>query len=270
MQKNTLLIALTLCATHFVSCSKSSDTPPAATVTWSKTVTMSAKFEVPAVANRAETAIAELQLFSDNTLKYNIVVSNLTSGDVLTAAHIHRANAGTSGSVYIPFNGTISGSTVSGTVQLTIGQADTIKTMETYVNVHSTQVGSGLVRGQIDSKVVYAADIVLSGANEVPAVSTTATGLATIRMTEDKKLYVKVAVSNLEAGDALTAAHIHSGTSTVSGPVVLGFYSLAADFSTLKILTAADTFYNSLLTDALYVNVHSTVRGSGLIRGQIR
>ena len=110
----------------------------------------------------------------------------------------------------------------------------------------------------------------MNGANEVPAVSTTATGLAIIRMTEDKKLYVKVTVSNIEAGDVLSAAHIHSGISTVSGPVVLGFYSAAADFSTLKKLTVDDTFYNTLLTASLYVNAHSTMRGSGLVRGQIR
>ena len=231
---------------------------------------MSSKFEVPAVANRSETAVAELQIFSDNTLKYSIVVSNLTAGDALVAAHIHRANAGTSGSVYIPFDGTFSGSTVTGTVQLTAGQIDTIKTMETYVNVHTTQVAGGLVRGQIDSKVVFAADVVMNAANEVPAGTSLATGLATIRMTENKKLYVKVAVANLESGDALTAAHFHPAAAGVNGSVLLGFYSAGTDFGTLKTLSVDDTFYNTLLTGSLYVNAHSTTKPSGLIRGQIR
>jgi hypothetical protein len=267
MKKIIFFLAFAAGITLFSSCSKSSNSP---TVSWSATISMSAKFEVPAPAGRNETATAELQLFSDNMLKYNITVNNLTAGDALTAAHIHLGNAGVSGGVYIPFNGTFSGSNVSGTVQLTAGQADTVKNGETYVNVHSTQVGGGLVRGQIDSKVVFAADIALNGASEVPAVNTTATGLAIIRMTENKKIYVKVTVSNLEAGDALTFAHFHSGSSTVSGPVVLGFYSAAADFGTLKILTADAAFYNSLLTDALYVNTHSTAHPAGLIRGQIR
>lgn len=270
MKKILLILALAVSATQFMGCSKSNTATPAATVTWSATVAMSAKFEVPAPAGKNETATADLQIFSDNTLKYSILVNNLTAGDAITAAHIHLGNAGVSGAVYIPFNGTISGSTVTGTVQLTAGQADTLKTQETYVNVHTTQAGGGLVRGQVDSKVVYAADIVLNGANEVPAVTTTATGVAIIRMTENKKLYIKVSVNNLETGDAMTFAHIHSGSSTVSGPVVLGFYSAAADFGTLKVLTADNTFYNSLLNDMLYVNAHSTVRGSGLIRGQIR
>ena len=270
MKKILLVLSLVVSATQFIGCSKSNIATPAATVTWSATVAMSAKFEVPAPAGKNETATADLQIFSDNTLKYSILVNNLTAGDAITAAHIHLGNAGMTGVVYIPFNGTISGSTVTGTVQLTAGQVDTLKNQETYVNVHTTQAGGGLVRGQVDSKVVYAADIVLNGANEVPAVTTTATGMAIIRMTENKKLYIKVSVINLEAGDVMTFAHIHSGSSTVSGPVVLGFYSAAADFGTLKVLTADNTIYNSLLNDMLYVNAHSTARGSGLIRGQLR
>lgn len=268
--KTYVLIPVALLVLAVTGCKKSDTVTPAPTVSWSTTVAMSSKFEVPAPANRPETATAELQILSDNTLKYNIVVSNLTSGDAITAAHIHLGNAGTSGSVYIPFNGTFSGSTVTGTVQLTAGQADTLRNMETYVNVHSTQAGAGLVRGQVDSKVVYAADIALSGANEVPAVTTTATGVATIRLLENKKLYVKVVVNNLETGDAMTFAHFHSGSSTVSGPVLLGFYSAAADFGTLKVVTVDNTFYNSLLADPMYVNTHSALRGSGLIRGQVR
>ena len=271
MKKMTLFLFLALCATQFMSCSKSSYTTPEPSVSWTATVAMSAKFEVPAApAGRAETASADLQLLSDNTLKYNIVVTNLSGSDALKAAHIHFGNAGVSGPIFISLDGTFSGSTVTGTVKLSAGQADTLKNMESYVNVHSTQFGGGLVRGQVDSKVVFAADVVLNGASEVPAVTTTATGLAVIRMTENKKLYVKTTITNLEAGDAMTFAHFHSGTSAVSGPVILGFYSSAADFGTLKTVSADDAFYNTLLTGAVYVNTHSSLHGSGLIRGQIR
>ena len=271
MKKIILVIILAISSLQFMSCSKSADSAtPAATVTWSTSVNMSTKFEVPAIANRTETATATLELYSDNTLKYNIVVSGLASGDALAAAHIHLGNAGVSGAVYIPLAGTFAGSTISGTATLTAGQADTLKTQETYVNVHTTQVAGGLIRGQVDSKVVYAADIVMNGANEVPAVTTTATGVAILRLTEDKKLYVKITISNLEAGDALSAAHIHAGTATVSGAVVLGLYSSATEFGTAKKFTVDNAFYTSLLNDALYVNAHSTARASGIVRGQIR
>lgn len=261
-----LLIACTACA--IVSCKKS-DSPPAPTVIWTKSIPMSAKFELPAPAGRNETGTADIKLMSDHSLIYNIAITGLASGDALTAAHIHTGDAGTNGGVYIPFTG-ISGSTVSGTVQLTQAQADSITNFPAYVNVHSTQVGSGLARGQIDSKVTFAADVTMVGANENPAVTTTATGVALLRATEDKKLYTKITVTNLEAGDVLTAAHIHTGAAGVNGPVIIGFYSSAAEFGTLKINVLDDVLYSSLLTGAVYVNAHSTAHPGGLVRGQIR
>jgi len=268
MKKITLIIVMVISAFQFMSCSKPTETI-SAPVTWTDTVIMSTKFEVPAIGNRPETAIAELQILSDNTLKYSIIVSNLVVGDVLASAHIHLGNAATSGPVYISLDGTFSGSVVSGKVQLTAGQADTIKTGETYVNVHTTQVSGGLIRGQIDSKVVFAGDIAMNGANEVPAISTTATGHAIIRMTDSKKLYVKVTVNNLEAGDVLSGSHIHSGNATINGTELLVCYSVAADFGTVKKITIDDALYNSLLTAPMYIHAFSITR-SNLIRGQIR
>lgn len=264
------IIVAILIVFQFVSCQKVNDTP-IPTVTWSKTVDMSPKFEVPAVADRPETGVAELKILSDNTLVYSIVVSNLKPGDAIVAAHIHIGNAGVSGPVYIPFPGPFVGSTISGTVSLRPGQADTVKTFETYVNAHTTQVGSGLIRGQIDSKVVFACDRDMHGENEVPPVNTTATGLAIIRMTENKKLYIKASVNNLEPNDTMTLAHFHKGSSSVSGPVILGFYTTTDDFGKLKIISLNDdVFYNSLLNDSVYVNTHSKRHPSGIIRGQIR
>jgi hypothetical protein len=273
MKQITAFSIIAILFLQLTSCSKSNDATPAATVTWTKSVTMSTKFEVPALATRSETGTATLDLLSDNTLKYNIVVSGLASGDVITGAHIHLGNAASSGGVYIPFTvpANFSGTTLTGTTGvLTAGQIDTLKNQPAYVNVHTTQAASGLIRGQIDSKVTFAADVTMTGANEVPAVTTTATGLATIRVTEDKNIYVKVVVSNLESTDALSAAHIHSGASTVSGPVILGFYSAATDFGVVKKLALTDALYTSLLNDVIYVNAHSTTRPSGLVRGQIR
>lgn len=273
MKTKIVLILAVLVSFEFQSCSKNSGSSgtPSPTLVLADTVIMSTKNEIPAIAGRAETATAILQLFSDNTLQYNIVVTNLTAGDAITASHIHLGNAGSNGSVYIPFSSSgIYGSTISGTVQLTSTQADTLKTIPAYVNVHTTQAPGGLIRGQIDSKVVLAADIVMLGTNEVPSVSTTASGLATIRMTQNKNLYVKVVVSNLEAGDSMRLAHFHSAAAGINGSVILGFYTTNADFGTLKIIAVDNPTYTSLLNDALYVNAHSSAHPAGIIRGQLR
>lgn len=270
MKKIHLLFTMAAATFLLISCKKNTvtNTP---TVTWSKTVTMSAKYEVPAIANRTETAVATLELLSDNTLRYNIAVTGLAAGDALTAAHIHAGNAGSNGAVKIPFDGTFSAAGVSGvTPVLRAGQIDTLQNMETYVNIHSTLAPTGLLRGQVDSKIVFAADLLMSGANEVPAVNTTAFGLAVIRLTENKKVYLKMSMTGLEAGDVMSAAHIHTAAANANGPVLLGFYAAEADFNTLKVISVSDAVYSSLLSDAIYINAHSVAHAAGVVRAQIR
>jgi len=113
-------------------------------------------------------------------------------------------------------------------------------------------------------------DIPLSGANEVPAVTTTATGLAMLRLASDKTLYYRVNVANLEAGDALTAAHIHNGAVGVNGGVLVGLAASPADINVAKSTSLTDAAFNTVKTAAVYVNVHSTTKPAGIIRGQIR
>jgi len=64
--------------------------------------------------------------------------------------------------------------------------------------------------------------------------------------------------------------HFHKAAAGANGGVILGFYSSAADFSTVKISTLTDVLYTSIKTNAIYVNANSTTRPSGLVRGQIR
>lgn len=142
--------------------------------------------------------------------------------------------------------------------------------MEQYLEAHDKVSPSGLLRGQLNTKLEMVADVALSGANEVPAVTTAATGIALLRLTSSKQLFIRVSVAGLEANDALTASHIHRGATGANGGILLGLYTNAADFGTVKVFTVDDAQIATLKNDALYVNVHSTSRPSGVVRGQIR
>lgn len=233
---------------------------------------MQASFEVPAPAGRNEEGDATLELFSDNSLAYTFHIHNLTPGDVLTQAHIHAGDPGTSGDVLINLAPTFVGSGASGIVKnLRAGQVDSLLNMPVYINVHSAQVGSGLVRGQLDKNITLAMDIALSGENESPEVPTTATGQAILRLTDDKVLYSKVTVENLETDDTVTVSHIHRGGAGANGPVRIFLCASEDDFGVLKISAPLqDSLYHMLTTDPMYVNVHSRRHGGGLIRGQVR
>lgn len=275
MKKNVSSAAFlcVFCTTIFFSCKKD-DAVPAPTIVKQWTVALSAKNENPVPAGRTETGTALLMLMSDNSLTYTITVNGLATGDAFTAAHLHVGDVITSGAVILPLSPVFSGGVGTGTTtNLRTTLVDSLKddNNEIYFNAHTTQVGSGLLRGQLNTNVEMAADVALSGANEPTPVTTTTTGVATFRLTSAKKLYTKFVITNLETGDAMTAAHIHKGAVGVNGPVIVPIYGSAAEFGTVKIITITDdALFASLKTDAIYANAHSTNKGGGIVRGQIR
>lgn len=249
------------------------DLDPVGVKTWN--LVLSAKNEIPAPDSRAETGTAMLQLMADNSLKYEISVSSLATGDALTMSHLHVGNAGSNGGVVQLLTSSFTGTSASGTVtNLRQSLVDSLKSddNEIYINVHSQQVGSGLVRAQLNTNVELAMDVALSSANEVTTTPVTpiATGKAILRLTSDKELFSNVTVTGLDPVDALTFAHIHSGASNANGPVLIPLCASAADFGVTRMPPLSDENYAKLKTDALYVNAHSTKYASGVARGQIR
>lgn len=273
LKPNTkIAILLLMVSTVLFSCKKS-ETVPDPTVVKHWMITLSAKNEVPAPAGRTETGSAMLELLTDGSLRYSISVTGLASGDALTNSHIHVGNVITSSSVILDLKPTFSNGTATATItglRSTFIDSLNDDSKELYLNVHSTQAPAGIVRGQLNKTIELAADVALSPANEVPAGTSTATGLAIIRVTSDKQVYARLTVSNLETSDALTAAHIHKGAAGVNGSVLVGIYAAASDFGTTKILSIDDATLTSLKNDAIYVNAHSTAKPGGIVRGQIR
>jgi phage-related tail fiber protein len=113
---------------------------------------------------------------------------------------------------------------------------------------------------------IYQVSTTLSGANEVPAVVSSATGVVTGTYNQTKKtLNVTVSYAGIEP----TAWHIHKGASGTAGGVVFNF---GADFKTpfssipLPLTDAQET---DLLTGLYYVNIHSTKAPGGEMRGNL-
>lgn len=269
--KGMLMLSLPL---FIVSCDDDDDDKnPEPSVVKEWNIDLSTANENPAVAGRTESGTLALQLLADNSLKYTITVNNVASGDALQAAHIHTGNPVTNGPVIQDFSPSFNGGTATGTItNVRQSLVDSLKddANQLYFNVHSTQVGSGLVRGQLNSRIEFAQDVVLSGDNEVPPVSTTASGIARLRMTADKNLYSVVIVDGLESGDEWTAAHIHNGVTGENGSVLVGLAAGAADFGVPKVATLDDAGFAAVKTAALYVNAHTNLWPDGAIRGQIR
>lgn len=110
---------------------------------------------------------------------------------------------------------------------------------------------------------------VLSGADEVPAVSTAATGSVTATL-QGRSLTIKGTFSGLSA--APSEAHIHEGAAGANGPVVfpLTIQTVTTDSGSFNQTTElTDAQVNILESDRYYINVHTTNYPDGEIRGQL-
>ncbi len=118
------------------------------------------------------------------------------------------------------------------------------------------------------SMVFAASEMVkLSGSNEVPPVTTSASGDGSINVAADKTVSGSLTTQGMTA----TAAHIHEGEAGKNGPVVISLTKDAGDKWVVPDGTKfSDAQYESYKAGKLYFNVHSAAHKDGEIRGQLK
>jgi uncharacterized protein YunC (DUF1805 family) len=272
-------------------------------------VSLSAEEEVPAIASNV-TGTATIDLLSDGTIEYFVNLLNPDGLELLGAAgaHIHCGASGENGPAIaflaqpmdggfltspVQFSGVLDDSSIvddTTTCGATIATLyASIRAGGAYINVHSTENPSGEVRGQIPGPTPLkdAINVSLSGENEVPAVSSTVTGMMTIQQFSDSSVEFSANLLNPDGVAVLGAAgaHIHCGAIDANGPVVafltqpveggrleeeVGFSGFLDATSILDEACGAtiDLLYTSIMEGRTYVNVHSTENPSGEVRGQ--
>ena len=119
------------------------------------------------------------------------------------------------------------------------------------------------------SASVVAKDIkvTLTGAEETPPVTTSATGAGTIKVNKDKSVSGSIKTEGMTG----IAAHIHTGARGESGPPIItltqgpdGTWTVPAGSK------LTDEQYASFKSGKLYVNVHSAEHKPGEIRAQLK
>jgi hypothetical protein len=107
----------------------------------------------------------------------------------------------------------------------------------------------------------------LTGAQETPPVTTSATGTGTITIAADKSVSGTIKTKSIDG----TMAHIHVGAPGKSGPPII---TLTKDADGAWMVPSGskltDEQYASFKAGDLYVNVHSAMHQPGEIRGQIK
>jgi hypothetical protein len=111
------------------------------------------------------------------------------------------------------------------------------------------------------------AKVTLSGSQEVPPVTTSATGSGTITVAADQSISGSIKTTGVKA----TAAHIHVAGPGANGPVIVPLTKQGEDGWTVGPgAKLQDAHFQAFKDGNLYVNVHSAANPNGEIRGQIK
>jgi hypothetical protein len=107
----------------------------------------------------------------------------------------------------------------------------------------------------------------LTGVEETPPVTTSASGTGTFSIGADKSVSGTVKTAGIEG----TVAHIHVGAPGQSGPPIITLDKGAAGvWSVPAGSKLTDEQYASFKAGNLYVNVHSALHKPGEIRAQLK
>ena len=107
----------------------------------------------------------------------------------------------------------------------------------------------------------------LTGAQEIPPVETSASGVGVLSVAADKSVSGSVTVS----GMTVTVAHIHEAGAGTTGLIIIPLTKTSDSVWTVPAGTKlTDSQYESFKAGNLYFNVHSAAHKTGEVRGQIR
>ncbi|MBX7099958.1 MAG: CHRD domain-containing protein, partial [Myxococcaceae bacterium] len=232
--------------------------------------------ELPPSGSAAEgTATVTL---TRNASDYSVSVSGTHSvtGSNLSA-HLHTAIGGLSGNVEVSLNVTAQIALVPGTVGTLVAQTITNQVAQeiglgrAYVNIHSQGFSGGEIRGQVLPSGAGLMTALLSGADQVPANGYPA-GVAALQLVlrpdAGLGLYTGLWPQDVDA----VAAHIHQGGPGASTASPFVNFTVNGDghgaTGTIDI-GPSSAFVTGNTDGGIYVNVHTSDAGSGLLRGQL-
>ena len=118
----------------------------------------------------------------------------------------------------------------------------------------------------VTSATALAADVKLSGDQEVPAVKSAGAAAGAITIGDDGAVSGSVTAT----GFTPTAAHIHQAAAGKNGPVIVPFTKEGDKFSAPAGAKLTPDQIKAYKAGELYVNVHSAANPGGEVRAQLK
>lgn len=227
---------------------------------------LSGSQEVPAVETEAE---GDAYVMVNTESGDLMLVVNTRNLDTASAAHIHGGIAGVNGGVVV---GLEQDGTDAAIWRLPADTSLDAATLEEfldaghYVNVHTPTNPGGEIRGQALTSDHVMFPLMLSGDNEVPAVTTMASGHGAFTLNADTgSLRGAFMTSDITSN----AAHIHQAPVGENGAVVIALDATETGYMVPAETALAEELETIMLDEGHYVNVHSAAYPAGEIRAQI-
>ena len=139
--------------------------------------------------------------------------------------------------------------------------------------VQASPDGPAALQGiQLDLSAMQYTQVELNGDNEVPPVATPNTGVAFFGYDSANQMIHYDVTLQISTPVTVTASHIHDGAAGVNGPVVQLLFS-GPQYVTDTLSYNGSFFYTDtakLLSEGLYINVHTSDYPGGEIRAQVQ
>ena len=138
---------------------------------------------------------------------------------------------------------------------------------KTGVAVAGLTLVAGVLAAGTGPAMAGATQVMLSGAQEVPSVQTSAAGSGTITVNDDMSVSGGVTTTGVKG----TMAHIHEAAPGKNGGVAIPLEKKSDNEWVVPAgAKLTDAQYKSYKAGDLYVNVHSDANKAGEIRGQLK
>jgi len=201
-------------------------------------------------------------------LMIRAVVTGLSGA--IAGAHLHKAATGTNGPVILNLTSDLLGNSISKEVDPNDFLSDLLAG-NIYINFHTAANPGGEIRGQLLKDKDLAFDAFINSAQEVPSGTSTAKGIANIKISPTLDT-VKIEVVFDGLTSTPTGAHIHTGAVGVNGPVFLNLIPGLSGNRINGLFTGTNipaTFIQNLIVGNFYINLHTAANPNGEIRGQV-
>ena len=227
---------------------------------------LSGDAEVPAVTTLASGMGVFALSKSGYKLDINVVFNGILSG--VTGAHLHQGGPNENGDVVENLTDFIvDGNRIIATVDPT-EYLDALRSGNIYLNIHSAVNPGGEIRGQLLLPEGLQFDAVLTGGQEVPAVSVDGYGVAAMQYDPATGM-MSVNAMTTDLTGLITGAHLHLGGLGSNGDVVVNLTDFIVDNSISTALELNADLLNTMLRGGVYLNIHTAANPGGEIRGQV-